>query len=72
MTYPPSSFELNDSDLPILSDESAAAILDFLHDLPFRFEAHYGGQIRRFLHQQRGPHLTPPPGLSISDDDVPF
>lgn len=41
------------SDLPHLSDAAAVEVLDFLHELIFRFEAHYAGQIRRHYDQQR-------------------
>jgi hypothetical protein len=59
------------SDLPPLSDASAVEILEFLHELVYRFEACYFGQIRRFYDGQRSlfdqAPLAPPP-----DDDVPF
>ena len=41
------------SDLPHLSDSAAVEVLDFLHELIFRFEAHYAGQIRRHYDRQR-------------------
>ncbi len=41
------------SDLPHLSDAAAVEVLDFLHELIFRFEAHYAGQIRRHYDQLR-------------------
>ena len=41
------------SDLPHLSDAAAVEVLDFLHELIFRFEAHYAAQIRRHYDQQR-------------------
>lgn len=41
------------SDLPHLSDAAAVEVLDFLHELIFRFEGHYAGQIHRHYAQQR-------------------
>lgn len=41
------------SDLPHLSDAAAVEVLDFLHEVIFRFEAHYAGQIRGHYDQQR-------------------
>ena len=67
----PAPFALLPTDLPPLSDSSAVEILDFLHELLFRFEAHYAGQIHRFYDQQRDvridPPITPRPG-----DTEPF
>ena len=40
------------SDLPHLSDEAAVEVLDFLHELIFRFEAHYFVQIHRHYAEQ--------------------
>jgi hypothetical protein len=63
------------ADLPPLSDEAAVEILEFLHELVFRFEAQYFGQIRRFYHQQIDlfeQALPPTHGDSPFDDDVPF
>ena len=45
------------SDLPPLSDASAVEILEFLHELVYRFEACYFGQIRRFYVNVPGTHL---------------
>lgn len=50
------------ADLPALSDAAAVEILEFLHELIVRFEAHYYVQIRRFYDQQR----------NLFDEDVPF
>ena len=41
------------TDLPHLSDAAAVEVLDFIHELLFRFEGHYAGQIRRHYDQQR-------------------
>ena len=67
----PAPFALMPTDLPPLSDSSAVEILDFLHELIFRFEAHYGAHIHRFYDQQRDVLVNPPvaPGL---DGDEPF
>ena len=59
-------------DLPPLSDSAAVEVLDFLHELVFRFEAHYFGQIHRHYDQQRDIQSNPPSKLPIDDDDVPF
>jgi hypothetical protein len=76
MTKPqrlPSQPSLMPSDLPPLSDSAAAAVLDFLHEVMFRFEAHYGAQILRIHDQWRdirsNPPVAPPPD---EDDDEPF
>ena len=63
------------SDLPPLSDEAAVQILEFLHELVFRFEAQYFAQIRRFYDQQLDLFDQAPPPTHISssfDDDPPF
>ena len=59
------------TDLPPLSDSSAVEILDFLHELVFRFEAHYAGQIHRFYDQQRDIQINPPIAPHPGDDE-PF
>ena len=41
------------SDLPPLSDAAAVEVLNFLHELVFRFEAHYFGQIHRHYDQKK-------------------
>ena len=66
MPKPPARFALRPSDLPPLSDSAAVEILDFLHELMFRFEAHYASQVHRFYDQQRDlrapPSIAPTPG----------
>ena len=64
-------FELMTSDLPPLSDSSAVEILEFLHELIYRFEASYFGQIRRFYDQQLDLFDKPRPP-SCPDEDVHF
>jgi hypothetical protein len=71
MPNAPTPFELMPSDLPPLSDEAAVQILDFLHELVFRFEAHYYGQIHRWYQQQRE-SIDSPTNAQSADDDDPF
>jgi hypothetical protein len=61
-------------DLPELSDTAAVEILEFLHELVYRFEAHYFAQIRRFYNQQLDRCDTTPLTQAdlFPDDDVPF
>lgn len=65
------------NDLPILvlplelSDDSAAILLDFLHDLTAAFERHYAGQLLRrqqAIRQSRSPNLSD----ASTDTDPPF
>ena len=67
----PTPSALMPTDLPPLSDSSAVEILDFLHELLFRFEAHYGCQIHSFYDQERDIRINPPVAPSL-DDDEPF
>ena len=61
------------TDLPPLSDTSAVQILDFLHELVFRFEAHYGAQIHRFYEDRSFDNLVHPnPHNRPPGDDPPF
>ncbi len=71
MPNKPAPFALLPTDLPPLSDSSAVEILDFLHELLFRFEAHYAGQIHRFHDQQRDVR-TDPPITPRPNDTEPF
>lgn len=48
MRKPPEPFTLMPTDLPPLSDSADVEILDFPHELVFRFEAQYIDQIHRF------------------------
>jgi hypothetical protein len=62
---------LKPNDLPLvclpidLSDEAAATLLEFLHELTETFERHYGAQLRRYYHAtdiaQRDGDPTDPP-----------
>lgn len=59
------------NDLPLvclpthLSDEAAAQLLEFLHELTATLERHYYGQLRRYYsardHQQSDPPPQSPP-----------
>jgi hypothetical protein len=71
MPNTPTPFALMPSDLPPLSDSSAVEILEFLHELVFRFEAHYYGQIHRWYQQQREP-IDPATNAASADDSDPF
>lgn len=71
MLNTPAPFALMPSDLPPLSDSSAVEILDFLHELVFRFEAHYGAQIHRFYDQQCDMRANPPVAPR-PDEEEPF
>ena len=68
MPTPPS---LMPTELPPLSDSAAVEILDFLHELVVRFEAHYFGQLHRFHEQQRDLRINPPVAPR-PDEDEPF
>lgn len=59
-------------DLPRLSDASAFEILDFLHELVFRFEARYAGQIHRYHDQQRQDASSSQTTTAINHSDPPF
>ena len=71
MPNPPLPFALISADLPPLSDSAAVEILDFLHELLLRFEAHYFAQIHRFHDQQRDIRVNPPVAPQ-PDEDEPF
>jgi len=69
---------LKPNDLPLiclpteLSDEAAATLVEFLHELTAAIEGHYFAQLRRYYHQNRPaqPDLDPcNPGPS---DEPPF
>lgn len=69
------------NDLPIvclpleLSDEAAAALIDFLYDLTEALERHYCGQLVRHAHRN-DPRYPPPDELpaqaNIDTGDPPF
>jgi hypothetical protein len=70
-----STTRLLPADLPPLSDAAAVEILEFLHELVFRFEAHCFAQLRRCYDQrldlfEQTQHMSPI--ASLTDDDVPF
>ena len=44
---------------------------EFLHEVLYRFEAHYGGQIHRFYDQQRDIRIHPPVAPRPNEDE-PF
>ena len=71
MRKTPARFTPRPSDLPPLSDSAAVEILDFLHQVVFRFEAHYAAQIRRF-HDQQSDWRAPPPIPPGPGNDDPF
>ena len=71
MPNSPEPFALMPAHLPPLSDTSAVEILDFLHELVFRFEAHYGAQIHRFHNQQHDVRVNPPVAPR-PDEQEPF
>jgi hypothetical protein len=68
---------LEPNDLPIvvlpleLSDDSAAILIDFLHDLAAAIERHYAGQL---LRRQQSTRQSQSPDLSdaTADTDPPF
>ena len=63
------------NDLPIvclpleLSDEAAAEVLGFLHNLTEAFESHYAGQLLRHNRTMRPP---PQQSLPLEEDGDPF
>lgn len=59
--------------LPPISDEAVVEIQDFLYDFLDIFEAHYGGQIRRFYEDRSFNNLVHDvPSLTTPNDDPPF
>jgi len=64
------------NDLPIvvlpldLSDDSAAILIDFLHDLTAALERHYAGQLLR--RQQSTPEPRSPDSSDSTKIDPPF
>lgn len=71
---------LKPNDLPLvclpvdLSDEAAAQLLEFLHELSEAIERHYAAQLRRYYHQtdfaqQRNPDFT---AHDPDSEDPPF
>ena len=72
MSKPSNQNPLLPSDLPRLSDTAAVEILDFLHELVFRFEARYAGQIHRYYDQQRQDESSSKTTTAINHSDPPF
>ncbi|NNM69672.1 MAG: hypothetical protein HKM00_06890 [Gallionella sp.] len=60
------------SDLPHLSDEAAVEVLDFLHELVFRFEAHYCGQIHLHYAQQEQAQRLSQVAAGVKFSEPPF
>jgi hypothetical protein len=64
---------LKPNDLPIvclpmeLSDEAAAALLEFLHELTEALERHYYGQLRRYYHRNDTDPGDPDHGSESTD-----
>ena len=59
--------------LPPLSDQAAASILEFLHELLYQFESTYIGQIRRYReHEGDVPAAVNQLDLFHNPDDPPF
>ena len=65
---------LQPNDLPLvclpvdLSDEAAAAVVEFLHQLSDAFERHYAAQLMRYYHD----HPTDITRRDVDDPDRPF
>ena len=65
------------NDLPIvclpleLSDEAAAALIDFLYQLTEALERHYAGQLLRYTHEH-SPAPPPPNPPDTPQNDPPF
>ena len=65
---------LKPNDLPLvclpmdLSDDAAAAFVEFLHELSEAFERHYSAQLMRYYHD--GP--TDSAQHEVDDSDTPF
>jgi hypothetical protein len=59
---------------PPLSDDAAAAVLNFLHDLVAKFETAYAGQLLRHYRACAHRHGIVPPSPFRTDhqDDQPF
>lgn len=55
-------------DPPVLSDEAASEMLDFLYELINAFENHYDNQLRRYYESSAPPQPDP---LNDFDDKIP-
>jgi hypothetical protein len=66
------------NDLPIvvlpldLSDDSAAILIDFLHDLTAALERHYAGQLLRRQQSPTRRPRSPDQSAATTDTDPPF
>lgn len=66
------------NDLPIvclpleLSDEAAAALLDFLYALTEALERQYAGQLLRYAHEHRSPSVPSHSTDGEATTDPPF
>ena len=71
---------LRPNDLPLiclpteLSDEAAATLVEFLHELTDALEQHYFAQLRRYYHHDRAsePELNLGTPRVSEPDDPPF
>ena len=71
---------LRPNDLPLiclpieLSDEAAATLVEFLHELTAALEQHYFAQLRRYYHHDRPsePELDLGTTRASEPDDPPF
>lgn len=67
---------LKPNDLPIvclpidLSDEAAAKLVEFLHELTAALECHYCAQLKRYYHPTDFPQRDP--DLAPESTDPPF
>lgn len=65
---------LKPNDLPLvclpveLSDEAAATLIEFLHELTEILERHYGAQLKRYYSATHAPDT----GSDIDQTDPPF
>jgi hypothetical protein len=66
------------NDLPIvvlpleLSDDCAATLIDFLHELTAALELHYAGQLLRRQQSPTRQPRSPDPSAATTDTDPPF
>jgi hypothetical protein len=65
---------LKPNDLPLvclpidLTDEAAAALVEFLHELTDAFERHYAAQLRRYYHDRPTDIMQ----CDVDHSDMPF
>lgn len=58
--------------LPLNNDESAASLIEFLHELIEALERHYAGQLLRHAHQHTPPASIPDSAADPADANPPF